>query len=423
MQPDARASSPHRFWRSDRLDVRLAQRRLDASQLAGLARALAALHAEPAQPTEPVPSPAARAAAARAVVAEQAPALGGAARGCEACLAEALAACGDLLDRRARPPLARRLHGRLCCEEIHVDPRGRTQLGPPATGAAGDPCEDLAVLAVAFVACGAPDTARALIGAYAEAAGDYALYRVLDAHLALAGLAGAARALGAGGDRDAAHARAERLLAAPALLAPPAGPPFVLAVAGSIASGKTTLARQLAAAHGAPAISADAARPEGLAALEPDARDAAYAELFARAGEVLASGRPVVLDACFPTRALRAALRAFTERCGAPLLVVECRVDAANARRRLEERAAAQGRPAADWLALRAQLQAEWEPIRELPRAEHLTIDTTQEEADVHLPRIAQALARRIGGPHRVRRSPAPPFARARTPVAPGGRP
>ncbi|HEY8493513.1 MAG TPA: hypothetical protein VIN04_06435, partial [Myxococcota bacterium] len=93
-----------------------------------------------------------------------------------------------------------------------------------------------------------------------------------------------------------------------------------------------------------------------------------------------------------------------------------------HARRRLEERAAAQGRLAADWLALRAQLQAEWEPIRELPRAEHLTIDTALEEADVHLPRVAQALARRIGGPHRVRRSPAPAFARARAPASPAGR-
>jgi len=398
MQSDATAPAPRTHWIADRLDVRLAQRRVDRAQVTGLVEALGALHATRASAPAPV-SLEARGGAARAAVAERAPELAEAAAEREAAIRNAAPALAE----RAAPSAARRLHGRLCCEDIHVDPLGRTQLGAPADDAAGDPCEDVAALAVTLAARGRADLARQLTGAYAEATGDFALYRVLDAHLALAGLVAAQRVLAAAPGSEAGRAVAERLLAASAELAAPAAPAFVIAVAGVMASGKSTLAARLSTAHAAPVASADAARPAGPSTLDPGAQDEAYAKMFRRAAEVLASRRPVVLDACFATRAQREALRAFAEQHRVPLLVVECRADAALTRRRLQERARQQGRPESDWLALRERLLATWEPMKELPREQHLPVDTAR-DLELCLPRIERALGRCAGRLHRVRR-------------------
>jgi predicted kinase len=383
-------------WVADRLDVRLAQRRMSAAQLAGLAAALAAVHESPAPAAAGV-APTARAAAARAAIAAAAPSLAAAAAACEATVrggAPALAeraACG-----------ARRLHGALRCDAIHVDPDGAALLGP-AADAAGDPAEDVAALAVDLVARGHVSVARRLVAACAAARGDFGLYRVLDAHLALAALRAAQRALGSdAAPGDAARAAAQRLLGAPAALAPPQARPFLLVVAGGVASGKSTLAARLSEATGAPVASADAVRPPGL---DPAASRRAYAEMFRQAGDVLASGRSAIVDACFASRAQRDAARALAEGHGAALLVVECRADATVVRRRLQERAQRQGCEVAEWLALRDAVAAAWEPVRELRREQHLPVETGRDEPDAGLPRVERALARLADAPHRVRSS------------------
>jgi predicted kinase len=401
--PRPGAAQARTHWIADRLDVRLAQGRVGREQVAGLVDGLRALHAIPARAVTAAVTLAARGAAARTRVTELAPGLADRAAQGEVALGAALRAAGAALDERAAAPGTRCLHGGLRCEAIHVDPAGRAQLGAPVADAGGDPCEDVAALAVSLAARGREDLARQVTGSYAEATGDFALYRVLDAHLALAALVAAQRTLTLARDRQAAQALAERLLAAPAALAAPSAPAFVIAVAGGIASGKSTLAARLAAAHAAPVVSADAARPIGSAALDAGAEDSAYQEMFRRAGEVLTSGRPVILDACFPTRALRDGLRAFAERHGARLLVVECRAEAGVVRRRLQERARRQGRTDAEWLALRGHLLARWEPIKELPRDQHLLADTAR-EPELCLSRIERALAR-PRSPHRVRRA------------------
>jgi predicted kinase len=395
MRSDAPACEPRRPWIADRLDVRLAQGRLDRAQIAGLAGALAAWHAEPAPASARAETLAARAADARARIAQRAPGLADAAAACEARLAAALRNAGPALGARA----ARRLHGRPRCEEIHVDPSGRARLGPPAAGAGGDPCEDLAALVVCAAGRRRPDAARELVDAYAEATGDFALHRALDAYVALAALESARRALEEGAD----PASALRALATPAALAAGAAPAFVIAVAGPLASGKSTLAGRLARAYGAPVVSADAARPTQASAQEPEAEDAVtYTEVLRRAAHVLAAGRPVVLDAGFPTRALRARVRAFAAEQGAPLVFVECRADASATRRRLEQRARREGVPAAHWLARRERLLATWEPLREVPRERHVLVDTTREGASC-LPRVERALGHSARRPHRVR--------------------
>lgn len=384
-------------WIADRLDVRLAQRRVGRTQLEALADALVALHEAPASGSE-TPSPealAARAAAARRAIAVAAPELEDAAAACEAAVRRAGA-----LAARAASPGPRRLHGALRCDAIHADPHGVATLGTPRPEAAGDPCEDVAALAVELAAREQAEAAVQLVAAYVTRAGDFALYRVLDAHLALAALAAAQAALAA--DPGNAPALARRLLAAPAACAP-AEAAFVLATAGGVASGKSTLARRLSALTGAPVAEADAARAAGLETLAAGASEDAYTEMLQGAGDVLAAGRPVVVDACFATRAQRAALRALADRHGAPLLLVECRADAAEVRRRLQVRAEREGCADAAWLALRDRVAAAWEPVRELRREQHLVVDTAG-DLEAELPRVARALARWRPRPHRVRR-------------------
>jgi predicted kinase len=422
MESHATPAGPRPPWTADRLDVRLAQRRVDARQIAGLAQALAALHESLAEGAcADAAALATRGAAHGAAIRALEPALADAAAACETALAGALRGAQPVLAERAACGSGmRRLHRDLRCECIYVDPVGRTVLGAPAppSGAGGDPCQDLAALAVALVARGRADLARQLVAGYAEATGDFGLYRVLDAYVALAALAAAHAASAAAPGAEAARAAAERLLAAPAVLASREAPLRVIAVGGAMATGKSTLAAKLAAAHAAPLVSADAARAavaarvRGAAALAAFDDEETYAETLRRAAEVLASGRPVVIDACFPTRALREALCAWAKRHGAPLLFVECRADARLTRRRLQERARLQGRAESDWLTLRDRLLAAWEPVKELPRSQHLVVDTARDPEEC-LDRIARALGRGVSAPHRVRRAELPRGARS----------
>lgn len=150
-------------------------------------------------------------------------------------------------------------------------------------------------------------------------------------------------------------------------------PPAILLalVAGRIASGKSTIARQLAGRLGATLLVADRIRETA------GADTAVYAELLRRAGEELAAGRSVVLDAAFPKRALRDEARALAARHGARFRLVECRAGDAAVRERLAARAAAAGLAPKRWLALRDAFDAGFEPPCELPPAERLQLDTS----------------------------------------------
>lgn len=167
--------------------------------------------------------------------------------------------------------------------------------------------------------------------------------------------------------------------------------PLVVAVAGRIASGKSTVARRAAEALGATLLVGDRIREDAvralagagspgearLSAFDRRAGDAVYAELLRRADAELAAGRSVVLDAAFPRRSLRDAARALAARRGARFRLVECRADDAAVGERLAARAAREGVPAGRWLALRDAFDAELEAVNELPAGEHLRLDTS----------------------------------------------
>ncbi len=411
-------------WTADRLDVRLRQGRIGPPQVRGLAAALSAVHAEPAPSAAETPAdPATRireaCAALRALVASSV-----AVDEIEVELLEELGRCGSALAARAEPARARRLHGGLRADRIHIDPAGRTHIEPasPTRLHAGDPAEELATLLVLLAADEYADFARRLLAAYAEASGDFALFTGIDVQIGLAALEAARATLAAAVDADRATRRragavAGRLLAAPRRLAPARRPtPRAVVFAGMMASGKSTLSARLATRLGVARISGDAVRERiaqravragetRLAGFADEATEDVYAAVLRAASAVLASGRTAILDATFPTRALRAQLRALVRSLGAELRFVECRVDETVVRRRLAARARAQRRDESEWLTLLDRFLETWEPVEELPRGQHLVVDTTRDPRAC-LEALEQRLGVRTHAPHRAQPVP-----------------
>jgi len=165
--------------------------------------------------------------------------------------------------------------------------------------------------------------------------------------------------------------------------------PLVIAVGGRVASGKSHMARALAARLAAEHIEADrirdrlALRPASVSSPDDSAwrwgfgaliSTEVYAALDREAEHALASGRRIVVDACFPYRTQRERIRSLARRFGAAFLFVECRADVSIVRQRLAERDAKSER--AGWIALSEELDRAWEPVEELPGPEHLLVDT-----------------------------------------------
>jgi predicted kinase len=260
-----------------------------------------------------------------------------------------------------------------------------------------DVCADVAFLSMDLAAHGRVDLAERFLSRYARESNDYDLYALVDFYESYRAFVRAkvASILAADPDvaddvrrRAASEARRHFLLALAAerrtLLYP-----MVIGVGGIIASGKSTIAERIADELSAPIVDADRTRKAlaGVAALQPmhegawaGAYDPAftervYAEVLRRAGVILASGRPVVLDASFRSRAHRAAARTLAQAHGVPFRFLECRCDPAVCRARLAEREKASsvsdGRTE-----IFDVFRARFEEVDELPGAEHIVLNT-----------------------------------------------
>jgi predicted kinase len=261
-----------------------------------------------------------------------------------------------------------------------------------------DVAADVAFLSMDLAGHRRVDLAERFLAAYAREANDFDLFPLVDFYESyrayvrakVASLLAADPGAGAEERRRAqAEARRHYLLALAserrALM-----PASVVAVGGILASGKTTVAGELGAALGAPVVDADRTRKHlaGVAAGEPlhhppwqgaytpEATERVYLELLRRAGAVLASGRPVVLDASFRSRRQRLAARRLAALSGVPFTFVECRAEPSLCRERLARRAAERG-PSDGRLAIFDDFLAAWEPVVELPAAEHVALDTS----------------------------------------------
>ncbi len=262
-----------------------------------------------------------------------------------------------------------------------------------------DVCADVAFLAMDLARLGRVDLAERFVAVYARAANDFDLYRMLDFYESYRACVRAkisvSTALAAGtsdlvSERARAEARRYLLLAQSARRRSLLEPVFI-AVAGGIASGKSTLAERLGEELSAPVIDADRTRKFllGLAptehtaatsawqgAYDPEFSRRVYAEVLRRAGVVLSSGRPVIVDASFRTAEARAEARAVALANNVPFRLLECVAPESVCRARLEARDRASNVSDATVDVLKA-FGSSFEPITELGPTEHFRIATT----------------------------------------------
>lgn len=249
----------------------------------------------------------------------------------------------------------------------------------------GDVCSDVAFLAMDLGRAGRVDLAEAFIAAYARTTNDFDLYGVLDFYESYRACVRAKIAAAA----NPSEARRYLLLAQSARRRSVLDP-MLVAVGGSIASGKSTLATALGDEMSAPVVDADRTRKSLLGLAPTDHASAGafsgaysrghtervYDEVLRRAAVVLESGRPVVLDASFRGAAARLAARALAEKHNVPFRFLECRAPLETCRERLRARAQATSVSDAT-LEILDTFAASFEPVTELPPTEHFVVDTS----------------------------------------------
>jgi predicted kinase len=262
-----------------------------------------------------------------------------------------------------------------------------------------DVCADIAFLSMDLAWHRHVDWAERLLAQYARQANDFDLYALVDFYETYRAYVRAKVSMmlaadeGAGADlRRRAEEEARRYL----LLALAAGrtallAPLLVCVGGVIASGKSTVADQIALEMSAPVVDADRTRKHllGVApsfhvaegawrgAYDPDVTEHVYAEVLRRAGIVLSSGRPVIIDASFRSRHMRRLARELATAHGVPFRFVECRAAQEVCRQRLQRREFETGVSDAR-LPILEDFRRRFEPPDELAIDEHLVLDTAE---------------------------------------------
>jgi aminoglycoside phosphotransferase family enzyme/predicted kinase len=270
-----------------------------------------------------------------------------------------------------------------------------------------DAASEMAFLAMDLRYRGRPDLAEHLLARYAAERDDFGLYGVVDLFASYRAAVRAKVAALAAMDSDidadqrsrsAESARRHVRAASSHLDRPPAGP--LVLVGGTVGSGKSTVARALASAGGVPIVASDAIRSvvvgRDLATgdrYSADARDRVYRAMLERARPVLASGRPVILDATFARGAHRKGARSLANEVGARCWWVEARCARETALDRLERRKA-RGGDASE--AGPAQLEGsirEFEPLAPWTAGDAFVVETDGEDAEAFCNELATRLA------------------------------
>ena len=313
-----------------------------------------------------------------------------------------LAENAPLFDDRVAAHRVRDGHGDLRLEHVYIGDGGELTIIDciefNERFRYADVCADVAFLSMDLAWHGRVDLAERLLARYARASGDYDLYAVVDFYESYrAYVRGKVATLLAADEtagqeaRERAQAEARRyfLLALAAHRKPLLGAALVC-VGGVIGSGKSTIAEAIAAEMSAPVVDADRTRKEMLG-VAPEMRvhdpawkgaydlrftEEVYAEVRRRAGVVLGSGRPVVIDASLRSAAERGAMQELARQHGVPIRFVECRADPELCRvrllRRERESGVSDGR-----LAIFDDFCARFEPMTEIPAREHVAVRTS----------------------------------------------
>lgn len=262
-----------------------------------------------------------------------------------------------------------------------------------------DVSADLAFLVMDLAGLGADDLARRLVVSYREAGGDpgdeplisfFASYRAwVRAKVACL----RAEELPPADPGRGQHEEARADLALGHRFAWRARLPLVVVICGVAGSGKTTIAREVAAAWGLAHLRSDVTRKR-LAGLEPTERasDEHYTEEFSRrtyralgeeaAAEVERRGGAIV-DATFRHRAERDAFREGLGDCPVPVVFANCRAPAEVLLERARVRERDPDRVSdADVEIVQRQL-GEFEPLDEVPAPDRTTLEAERRPVEV----------------------------------------
>jgi aminoglycoside phosphotransferase family enzyme/predicted kinase len=304
--------------------------------------------------------------------------------------------------RRAAGGYVRDGHGDLRMEHIYVE-GGRTTIIDCVEFndrfRFADVCADVAFLSMDLACAGRVDLAERLLAVYARETNDFDIYALVDFYESYRAFVRGKIASFVAQDgavdlaaRQCASREARRyFLLAVAAERRPMLLPALVAVGGVIASGKSTVALQIGAEMGAPVVDADRTRKDMLGVLptqrldqpawsgayDPSFSETVYAEVLRRASVVLASGRPVVVDASFRSAAARQAARELAIAHNVPFRFVECQAPLDVCRTRLESRQRQAGVVSDGRLAIFDEFCARFQPVTELLPDEHCVVDTT----------------------------------------------
>ena len=281
-----------------------------------------------------------------------------------------------------------------------------------------DAASEVAFLAMDLEYRGRRDLAERFLRRYAEATDDFDLYGVVDFFTAYRAAVRAKVACLAARDElvpALQRARAEEsaghhlALAEAALAEPRRG--SVVAMAGIVGTGKSTVAQALADETGGVVIGSDRVRKR-LAELQATARGhvelytdertlATYAGLLERAASVVLSGRVAILDATYARATFRAELRAWASAHALRAFLVECTCPEPLVRARLAARTRAGGDPSDAGPELYASSAAGWEPPDEWPAELRAVVRTDGEHWRAAVADAAKRFA--LGEPRRPR--------------------
>ena len=264
----------------------------------------------------------------------------------------------------------------------------------------GDVCADIAFLSMDLAWHGRVDLAERFLARYAQESNDYELYSVVNFYESYRAFVRGKVASLLATDSEASPEARERagrearryFLLALAFERPPLVPPKVVAVGGMIASGKSQTASTIGDLLAAPVLGSDRTRKQllGRKATEPlaggtwsgayseSATEAVYAELWRLADIVLASGRPVVIDASFRAAQMRDAARSLAARHGVPFMLVECTAPRELIWKRLAARESAGAHESDARTDLLEEFERHFEPLDELQPSEHIRVETSR---------------------------------------------
>jgi len=368
-----------RFATEERLDVALCDGRVDERDLTAIARMLADTHAHAAGAPAPSrhgtpPLVRSQLLAGLEVLADLLPDLPAFVRELDAAFVTKVAAIEDRLQAG---------HVRDCHGDLHLSNLVRHDGRWQAFDCIEfddelryiDTASDLAFLLMDLDVRGHETLAHALLNEYLAVGGDYGLFSVLDYYLLYRTVV-RAKVARLATDAEAGARAARHLALARRYLAPRAKPALYL-THGVSGSGKSWVARRIAAARGFVHLRSDIERKRraGLTATASSHSatgaglygvthtEATYARLLHLADGLLGHGCSVIVDASFLEAARRAPFEDLARRTGVDFVILDCDAPRATLEARITARRAAGGDPSEATLAVLARQLEQREPL------------------------------------------------------------